>query len=290
VMRRRDFIRTAALGTLAISAGFSESLFASPYGKPLGLQLYTLRDQLEKDVAGTIQQVGKIGYKEAEIYSLYGKSAVEFTKILSDNGIAAVSGHYMLKDVKENWNQKVEDAKTLGLKYMVNAILQPDEHKSFDDYKRLVDVFNQAGETTQKAGIQFCYHNHNFEFTKYGDTTAYDYLLKSVDPKLVKFEMDCFWVTHAGGDPVAYFKKYPGRFPLLHIKDMKDKPAASHTLDAKMGLFAPVGQGTINWKRIFVGAKEGGMQHYFVEQDYCEQSPLEAIKMSYEYLSKLNLS
>ena len=146
MMRRRDFIRTAALGTLAISAQLSESLFASPYGKPVGIQLYTLRDQLEKDVAGTIQQVGKIGYKEAEIYSLYGKSPAEFTQILSDNGIAAVSGHYMLKDVKGNWNQKVEDAKTLGLKYMVNAILQPDEHKSFDDYKRLVDVFNQAGE------------------------------------------------------------------------------------------------------------------------------------------------
>ncbi|MGH9516965.1 MAG: sugar phosphate isomerase/epimerase family protein [Terriglobales bacterium] len=283
-------MRTAALGTLAISAQFPESLFASPYGKPVGLQLYTLRDQLEKDVAGTIQQVGKIGYKEVEIYSLYGKSPAEFKKILSDNGLTAVSGHYMLKDIKGSWGQKVEEAKTLELKYMVNAILQPEEHKSFEDYKGLVDVFNQAGETTQKAGIQFCYHNHNFEFTKYDDTTAYDYLLKSVDPKLVKFEMDCFWVTHAGADPVAYFKKDPGRFPLLHIKDMKDKPAASHTLDAKMGLFAPVGQGTINWKRIFAAAKEGGMRHYFVEQDYCEKPPLEAIKISYEYLSKLNVS
>ena len=287
--RRRDFLRTAALGTLAISAQFPESLFASPYGKPVGLQLYTLRDQLEKDVAGTIQEVGKIGYKEVEIYSLYGKSSAEFKKILSDNGLTAVSGHYMVKDIKGGWDEKVEDAKTLGLKYMVNAILQPEEHKSFDDYKGLVDVFNHAGETTQKAGIQFCYHNHNFEFKKYGATTAYDYLLKSVDPKLVKFEMDCFWVTHAGADPVAYFKKDPGRFPLLHIKDMKDKPAASHTLDAKMGLFAPVGEGTINWKRIFAAAKEGGMRHYFVEQDYCEQSPLEAIKGSYEYLSKLNV-
>jgi sugar phosphate isomerase/epimerase len=172
---------------------------------------------------------------------------------------------------------------------MVNAILQPDERQSFDDYKKLIDIFNKAGEATQKAGIQFCYHNHNFEFTKYGDTTAYDYLLNTVDPKLVKFEMDCFWVTHAGADPVAYFKKYPGRFPLLHIKDMKDKPAASHELDAKMGLFAPVGKGTINWKRIFAAAGQGGMEHYYVEQDYCEQPPLEAIKVSYDYLSKLQV-
>lgn len=290
-MNRRDFLRTTALGAAAaaVATQLPEFLLGNPYGKPIGLQLYTLRDQLEKDVAGTIQQVAKIGYKDVEIYSLYGKSPADFRKILSDNGITASSGHYMLKDVKGDWNQRISDAKALGLQYMVNAILQPEEHQSFDDYKRLVEVFNKAGEATHKAGIQFCYHNHNFEFTKYGDTTAYDYLLNNVDPKLVKFEMDCFWVTHAGADPVAYFNKYPGRFPLLHIKDMKDKPAPTQELDAKMGLFAPVGHGSIDWKRIFAAAKKGGMQHYYVEQDYCEQPPLEAIKMSYEYLSKLKV-
>lgn len=290
-MNRRDFLRTTVTGFAigAMSSQLSEPLFASPYGKPVGLQLYTVRDQLDKDVAGTIQQVAKIGYKDVEIYSLYRKSPAEFLKIVNDNGITASSGHYLLPDVKTQWDQRVEDAQALGLKYMVNAILQPEDRKSFDDYKRLVDVFNKAGEKTRAAGIQFCYHNHNFEFKKYGNTTAYEYLLNTLDPKLVKFEMDCFWVTHAGHDPVAYFQKYPGRFPLLHIKDMKDKPAPSHELDAKMGLFAPVGQGTIDWKRIFVGARQGGMQHYYVEQDYSEQPPLEAIKMSYDYLSKLQV-
>jgi sugar phosphate isomerase/epimerase len=239
---------------------------------------------------GTLRQVAAIGIKEVELYDLYGKSPAEFAKILRGDGLTAPSGHYMTKDLRGDWERTIEGAKTIGMKYMVNAILEPQERKSFDDWKRLAELFNKAGEQTQKAGIQYCYHNHNFEFKKYGNTTAYDYLLHTLDPKLVKFEMDCFWVTHAGADPVAYFNKYPGHFPLLHIKDMKDKPAASHTLDAKVGLFAPVGQGTINWKRIFAGAKEGGMQHYFVEQDYCEQSPLEAIKVSYEYLSKLNVS
>jgi sugar phosphate isomerase/epimerase len=291
VMNRRDFLRTTAIGgTLAAMSGpLTQFTFASPYGKPVGLQLYTLRDQLEKDVAGTIQQVAKIGYRDVEIYSLYGKSPAEFKKILTDNGITASSGHYLLKDVKGDWQKHVEDAKTLDLKYMVNAILQPEERKSFDDFKQLVEVFTKAAETTQKAGIQFCYHNHNFEFKKYGNTTAYDYLLNTLDPKLVKFEMDCFWVTHAGQDPVAYFNKYPGRFPLLHIKDMKDKPAPSHELDAKMGLFAPVGKGTIDWKRIFAAAPKGGMQHYYVEQDYCEKPPLEAVKISYDYLNKLQV-
>ena len=290
-MNRRDFLRSTAVGgTLAAMSGpLGQFAFASPYEKPVGLQLYTLRDQLEKDVAGTIQQVAKIGYRDVEIYSLYGKSPAEFKKILSDNGITASSGHYLLKDVKSGWEKHVDEAKTLDLKYMVNAILQPEERKSFDDFKRLVEVFTKAAETTQKGGIQFCYHNHNFEFKKYGNTTAYDYLLNTLDPKLVKFEMDCFWVTHGGHDPVAYFNKYPGRFPLLHIKDKKDHPAPTHELDAKMGLFAPVGQGTINWKRIFAAAPKGGMQHYYVEQDYCEKPPLEAIKISYDYLSKLQV-
>jgi sugar phosphate isomerase/epimerase len=290
-MKRRDFIRNATMGLAgaAVWSQFPESLFASPYGKPIGLQLYTLRDQLEKDAPGTIKQLAAIGYKNVEIYSLYGKTSAEFGRILKDNGITASSGHYLLPAVKSEWNQRIEDAKTLGLRYMVIAILPPEERKSLDDYKKLADLFNKAGEATQKAGIQFCYHNHNFEFQKFGNTMPYDYLLKTLDPKLVAFEMDCFWVTHAGQDPVAYFKEHPGRFPLLHIKDMKDKPAPTQELDAKMGLFAPVGSGSIDWKRIFAAAKVGGMEHYYVEQDYCEIPPLEAVKMSYQYLDGLKV-
>lgn len=290
-MKRRDFIRNATMGLAgaAIWTQLPESLFASPYGKPIGLQLYTLRDLLEKDAPGTIKQLAAIGYKDVEIYSLYGRTPAEFGQILKDNGIAASSGHYLLPVVKSEWEKRIEDAKTLGLRYMVIAILPPEERKSLDDYKKLAELFNKAGEATQKAGIQFCYHNHNFEFQTLGDTMPYDYLLKTLDPKLVAFEMDCFWVTHAGQDPVAYFKQHPGRFPLLHIKDMKDKPAPSQELDAKMGLFAPVGSGSIDWKRIFAAAKVGGMEHYYVEQDYCEVPPLEAIKMSYQYLDALKV-
>jgi len=290
-MKRRDFIRNTTLGLAgaAMWTQLPESLFAKPYGKPIGLQLYTLREQLEKDVPGTIKQLSAIGYKDVEIYSLYGKTPAEFGQILKDNGIAASSGHYLLPVVKSEWEKRIEDAKTLGLRYMVIAILPPEERKSLDDYKKLAELFNKAGEATQKAGIQFCYHNHNFEFQKFGDTMPYDYLLKTLDPKLVAFEMDCFWVTHAGQDPVAYFKPHPGRFPLLHIKDMKDKPAPSQELDAKMGLFAPVGSGSIDWKRVFAAANVGGMEHYYVEQDYCEIPPLEAVKMSYQYLDALKV-
>lgn len=155
-MHRRDFLRTTALGTLAIATQLPESLLANPYGKPIGLQLYTVRDQLQKDPAGTIQQVAKIGYKELEIGSWYETHTVELARILSDNRVTAPSSHYLLQDVKTGWDRHVENAKQFGLKYMVNAILLPQERKSFDDYKRIVDVFNKAGETAQKAGIQFC--------------------------------------------------------------------------------------------------------------------------------------
>jgi sugar phosphate isomerase/epimerase len=291
MMNRRNFLRRASLGVTAaaVASQFPEFLLANPYGKPIGLQLYTLRDQLEKDVTGTLKQVAALGYKDVEIYSLYGKAPAEFSQILKDNGITASSGHYLLPSLKTNWQKQLDDATTLGLQYMVLAILDPKDRQDFDDFKRLAELVNKTGEATKKAGIQFCYHNHNFEFKEYGETTAYEYLLKTLDPNLVKFEMDCFWVTHAGQDPVTYFKKYPGRFPLLHIKDMKDKPASTQELDAKMGLFAPVGHGTIEWTRIFKAAREGGMEHYYVEQDYCEQPPLEAVKMSYDFLHKLQV-
>lgn len=288
MMNRRSFLRSGALGlTVAAATQKPGRLFANPYGKPVGLQLYTLRDQLQQDMLGTLKKVAEIGIKEVELYDLYGKTAAQFAKILKDDGLTAPSGHYMTKHLHGNWEKEIENAKTIGMKYMVNAILDPEERTSFDDWKKLAELFNKAGEQTQKAGIQYCYHNHNFEFQKYGDTTVYDYLLKTLDPKLVKFEMDCFWMTHAGQDPVAYMKKYPGRYPLLHIKDMKDHPHVTVEKDDKMGMFAPVGQGTINWKRIFVAAPIGGMKHYFIEQDWCEQPPLEAVKISYTYLHSL---
>jgi sugar phosphate isomerase/epimerase len=290
MMNRRDFLRGSAVGLVATAMGTRppESLFGNPYNKPVGVQLYTVRDDLEKGVRGTITKVAQIGYKEVEVYDLYGMTAKAFGQILKDNGLTTPSGHYMTKHIKGDWHKHIADAKELGMKYMVNAILEPEERKSFDDYKRLVELFNKAAEPVQKAGMTYAYHNHNFEFKKYDDTTAYDYLLKNLEPK-IQFEMDCFWVTHAGLDPVALFRKHPGRFPLLHIKDLKDKPAPTQELDAKMGLFAEVGSGTINWKRIFAAAPKGGMKHFYVEQDYCERPVLESIKMSYEYLHSLQV-
>jgi len=291
MISRRDFIRGTAAGAAALLAGtdLARNLFGNPYGKPIGLQLYTVRDQLEKDVPGTLKQVAAIGYKEVEVYDLYGMSPAQFSKLLKDNGLTAVSGHYLLNVVETQWEKKVAEASELGLKYMVHAILDPPERKSLEDYKRHVELFNKIAKQTHQAGMQFCYHNHNFEFQKFDGVTVYDYLFKNLDPHLVQFEMDCFWVTHAGQDPVALMKQHPGRFPLLHIKDMKAGIAPSTEFDARMGLFTEVGKGTIDWKRVFTAAPQGGMKHFFVEQDYSEIPALESIKISYEYLHHLSV-
>jgi sugar phosphate isomerase/epimerase len=287
-MKRRDFIRSAALGIGAASLGASlpKDLLADPYGMPIGIQLYTVRDQMAKDAPGTLKQIAAIGYKEVEIDGFYAQTPRELRQLLGSLGLSAPSGHYSLKQFESGLEKHIEDAKGAGLKYMVNAFLQPDER---NEYKRLIGVFNRAGELTAKAGIQFCYHNHNFEFQKYGRTTAYDFLLQNLDPKLVKMEMDVFWLIHAGQDPVAYLEKYPGRFPLLHIKDLAPGHPPTQTLDAKMGIFMEVGRGVIDWRRIFKAAPQGGLRHFFVEQDLCERPPLESAKISYEYLKNLKV-
>lgn len=299
-INRREFLRKSATGLASIPAIASISCTQTPapapskpeptgppLGIPVGLQLYTLRDTIAKDFEGVIKQVAAIGYKNVEVYDFYGKPAAEVKKILDDNGLKAPSGHWMLPKLRKSLDKCIEEAKGIGCEYLVMPILLEPERKTFDQYKRHVEFFNKAGEKCKKAGLTFAYHNHNFEFQKFGDTTAFDFFLKSLDPELVKIEMDCFWVTHAGQDPVAYMEKNPGRFPLLHIKDLKAGHEPATELDAKMGLFAEVGQGTIDWKRIFAAAPKGGLKYYYVEQDECERPPIESVKMSYDYLSKL---
>lgn len=290
-LNRRQFLRNAPLGFAALAAvsRWGTNMFAEPLGLPIGLELYTVRNELEKDLLGTIKKVAEIGYKEVEVYDFYGRTASEFGRILKDDGLAAPSGHYTTAKIKSGWEKHIADAKEVGIRYMVNAILEPSERKLLDDYKKLAELFNKAGEETRKAGIQFCYHNHNFEFKKFDGTLPFDLLLKETDPNLVLFEMDCFWVTHAGHDPVEYFRKHPGRFPLLHIKDLKAGNPPTTEMDARLGVFAEVGRGTIDWKRIFAAAPKGGIKHYYVEQDFCERSPLESIRISYDYLKSLKV-
>lgn len=257
----------------------------------IGLQLYTLRQDLSKDLEGTLKKVAAIGYKEVELFGyndgkFFGKTPKEFKAILDGLGLDPVSGHYgagvQMKDQKgtlsNDWQRAVDDAAAIGQKYVNCAYLTDGERKSIEDYKKYVDLFNKSGEVAKKAGLQFGYHNHDFEFKKLDGQLPYD-LIASTDPDLVKLELDLYWIVKAGLDPVDLFKKYPGRFPLWHVKDM-DKGDQS---------FAEVGTGSIDFKKIFDARKIAGMTHFFVEQDVAKIPALEAIDISFKNVTKMKV-
>lgn len=255
--------------------------------KKVGIQLYTVRGMMGENPVGTLEMLAGIGYSELEAAGYqdrlyYGMAPAEFRQLLKDNGLRMPSGHYTTGRVNNagvmtnNWEAAVEDAAEVGQKYMVCAYLMPEERKTIDQYKELTDLLNRCGETCKKAGIQFAYHNHDFELMELEGQMPYDILLNETDPDLVQMELDLYWATKAGHDPVEMFRKDPGRYPLWHVKDM----------DAQ-GNFAPVGTGTIDFKRIFSAAKTAGVKHYFVEQDRVTGDVKEAITTSYRNVSAM---
>ncbi len=265
-------------------------VFGAPARKT-GIQLYTLREQLPKDLTGTLKKVAAIGYKEVELFGysdgkFFGKTPKEFKAMLQGMGLSAPSGHYGTGNtnpntkgtLKSDWNRAVADAAEIGQKYMICAFLTPEERKTMDDYKRHAELFNRSAEVCKKNGIQFGYHNHDFEFKSIDGQVPYDLLLKETDPKMVQMELDLYWVAFAGKDPIEIFKKHPGRFPMWHVKDMEKSESRT---------FAEVGTGSIDFKRIFAAAKTAGLKHFFVEQDQTKRPPLESIEISYKNVQKL---
>ncbi len=288
---RRSFLKTTSLASVALAVKPSFFNFNHSY---IGLQLYTVRDAMQKDPAQTLAKVAQIGYNSVEgatytgTENFYGMDAKSFAALLKQNGLIMPSSHYRLGEDKDNgkdmmgtilhdWNRAVDDAKTVGLSYMVCAWLSPTERGNIDHYKKLAEYLNTGGETCKKAGIQLCYHNHDFEFIKDNDQLPYDILLNNTDKNLVKFEVDLYWITKAGHDPIELFNTHPGRFPLWHVKDMDKTPPHS---------FTEVGNGTIDFKNIFKYADKAGMKYYFVEQDTTPGDPFDSITKSISYIKK----
>jgi sugar phosphate isomerase/epimerase len=287
---RRDFFRVGlAASASLLAAGDRLNLFANPYELPVGLQLYTVRDQLQADFAGTLRKVASIGYKEVEFAGFDKESMPQIKQLLDADGLRAPSGHFGYEEIDSDLPRLIDNAKVLGFSYIVLPGLPSFMRGSVDAYKRAADFMNKTGEKCKMAGIQFAYHNHNHDFEKVNGVVAFDVMLQHTDPALVHFEMDCFWVVRAGYDPVAYMNKYPGRFPLLHIKDERQHYPPAATGRTPRTAFAPVGRGIIDWKRIFKAARRGGLKHYFVEQDVCELPAFEAVQISYNYLHKLTV-
>jgi sugar phosphate isomerase/epimerase len=283
---RRSFLKTSAV----LSAGLlvAPKLFA--YDKKyIGLQLYTVRDHMQSDPAATLAKVAQVGYNSVEgatytgTEKFYGMDGAGFSKILKDNGLIMPSCHYRLgedgKDMKgtilNDWNRAVDDAAALGIKYMVCAWLSPAERGTLEHYKKIGGDLNTAGEICKKAGIQLCYHNHDFEFIQEDGKYPYETLLSVTDKNLVKMEMDMYWVTKAKQDPIALINEHPGRFPLWHIKDMDKTPEQ---------MFTEVGNGVIDFKKIFEHSSKAGLKYFFVEQDKCPGEPYDSITKSYNYI------
>jgi sugar phosphate isomerase/epimerase len=298
-LERRQFLRTGTLGLAALAADQEAGILkAQPLGLPIGLELFTVRAECAQDFAGTLQKVAVIGYKEVELFDFYGRKASEVRRLVSSAGLVAPSSHtlsYVLSprsqhsEVRLDWEKLIAYAAELGVHYLGGSIGGASNLNPLDDYKRLADLMNAVGGQCQRAGLQFAYHNLNVEFREYDGVIPYDWLLAHTDPQAVQLEIDCYWLTRAGRDPVEYFEKYPGRTPLLHIKDRKPGYAPSTTPDPGPGPFTEVGNGSVDWKRIFAAASSGGLKHYYVEQDFCDRPVFESLEISYDYLKNLTL-
>lgn len=281
-MNRRLFLNHAFAGALGGLCLTKSNLMASSVPKrklsKIGLQLYTVRRELEKDFDGTLARVAALGYSELEFAGYFNRTPQQIKSALAKNNLIAPSVHVLAAGLRNNLQQTIDAAKTIGHQYVVCAYLLPEERKSLDDYKRLIELFNDAGERLKKAGLQFCYHNHDFEFMPIDNKIPYDLILAGTDSKTVRMELDLYWITKAGQSPLKYFSTHPGRFPLVHVKDMDATPKR---------FFTEVGRGTINFKEIFADSDKAGIKHYFVEQDETPGSPFGSIKLSIEYLKQL---
>ena len=298
LFKRRQFLRISIAGLTAMANQNAGLLNARPLGLPIGLELFTVRHECGQDFAGTLEKVAAIGYKEVEIFDFYGRKPSEIRRLLSTAGLMAPSSHmlsyvlkpeYPLAEVRSRWDELIDDAAELGVHYLGGSIGGASKFHPLDDYKRLADLMNAVGEQCKKANLQFAYHNLNVEFGEFGGVVPYDWLLQHTDPQAVQLEIDCYWLTRAGRDPVEYFEKYPGRTPLLHVKDRKPGYAPTTIPDPGRGPFTEVGNGAIDWKRILAAAPAGGLKHYYVEQDFFDRPVFESLQISYDYLHKLTL-
>jgi len=302
---RRKFLQAggaATLGSLLLSKA-SAAFLARPAKHPIGLQLFTFFNVIDDDVPGTLKKIADLGYTEIESAfskkgGFYGMKPKEFSALLKSLGMTWVSHHVLgapfkmppgakmptmpdgkpmtippMRNLRENGQQLVDEAAEAGIPYLVCANTPIG---SLDEIKSSIAVLNKTGEACRKAGITFAYHNHDAEFRSVEGQVPYDLILSGTSPDLVKMELDLAWATKGGADPVDLFSKNPGRFPLWHVKD----------LDKGMTTILPVGEGIMNYKRIFDNASLAGMKHFFVEHDMPKDA-YSSIKESFAYLSKL---
>lgn len=287
---RRDFLKKGAL-TIASTTLLSNSLLAFKKEKGLvGIQLYSVRDEMKSDPLGTLKKVAAIGYKNVEHANykerkFYGFAPKEFKKILDDLGLKMPSGHTVMgkthwddakKDFSNEWKYTVEDAAVLEQKFVISPWLDETLRQTYDDLLRYMEVFNKSGELCKKSGMKFGYHNHDFEFSqKLNGMTVYDIMLKNTDPNLVIQQLDIGNLYNGGAKAIDIVKQYPGRFNSLHVKDEIKSEKEGEEYESTI-----LGAGIVNVKEVIdLCRKSGGTEHYIVEQEsYQGKTPLDSIK------------
>lgn len=273
---RRSFLATAGVGLFGVACGprLLSAFDSDDKISRVGIQLYTVRSEMAKDVPGTLAKLAQIGYKELEFAGYFNHSPQDIRAMLDANGLTAPSTHVPITAIQANPSQMFAEAKTIGHEWLTVPMLM-DRPTTADGWKHVAEQFNAVGKQVKDAGLRFAYHNHNMEFRPVdGGALPYDILLQNTDPALVSYEMDLYWVVNANQDPIAYIKKYPDRFKMFHVKDSSAAPE-HHMMD--------VGTGTIDFKKIFEAAEHQHIEHYFVERDDTKD-PFATAATSYKYL------
>lgn len=305
-MKRRKFVSHSAMAATSLmflrcKAEKAQKAIEEATGEKLtefGIQLWSVRHLMAEDPAGTLKQIADIGYTDVEMMGdgytpdskFFGYSTKDFKSLCDDLGLGLKTAHTMHtgrvnQDLEvcliRNWERYCNDTAELGMKALILAYLDNGERETMDHYKELIDILNTSAEMAKSYGLEMCYHNHDFEFFELDGIIPYDYMLENLDPNMVNFEMDHYWVAKANVNSIDYFKKYPGRFHYWHVKDMAD------TEDR---FFAPVGKGIIDYKEIFQHAELSGLKHFHVEQDdFRDYEAMVALDMSHDYLTDMDI-
>jgi sugar phosphate isomerase/epimerase len=275
---RRGFLQ---LGAVLLAAGLP-SLRRSPRLDPIGIQLYSLRQEMAKDFEGTLAHVAAIGYTEVEFAGYFDRTPSQVAEVLERAHLRAPSAHVPFPEMRQNWTRVLQAARTMGHRYLIIPAIPDEERATPQAMGRVAALFEQAGKEAKASGIRCGFHNHDVDFLPFDaapGTTPFDVLLEETSPEQVTFELDLYWITKAGRDPLEYFARYPGRFELVHVKDSAGAP--EHRM-------VDVGRGTIDFRRIFARREQAGIRHYFVEHDD-PADPLAFARASYEYLRGLKL-
>ncbi|HEX7333079.1 MAG TPA: sugar phosphate isomerase/epimerase family protein [Pyrinomonadaceae bacterium] len=290
-MRRKILLASLLLGCVALICSTKAVSTQTPAGigrdfkGPVGLQLYSLRDQFKKDVAGTLDQVRAFGITNVELAGTYGVATEKFKEQLDARGLKAVSAHFSYEQCRDRIEDVAREAKLLGLEYAGCAWIPHKDPFDEKTCREAAAVFNRAGAALAKHGIKFFYHTHGYEFLPYGDGTLFDLLMAETNPEHVRIEMDVFWVVHPGHDPVKLLEKYGKRFDLMHVKDMKQGTPRGFTGHSDVTNNVVIGQGIIDWPSVFRAAKKAGVKWYFIEDE--SPTSVEQIPQSLRYLEQI---